>query len=272
VNFRQIFVAASLILALSALPSQRSFAEPANLSPTELMEETLLSQGFQHWQWLKSDCGNCDIELIGTTQELQSSDVQRFMRTLGERKAEVIKLYADKISITSSEYNLLAQMAVGILGRESKFFTSARYRFKEEFPWAVHVLKLAEAYVDGAQRSPSPNSRGPTQIKTVPTKIAGQFGVTSDNLYISENAALATIGFLIESLDELKKRVVVDHLFEVQPSTYVDYLPYIYFGSTQSLARHSADPSHNAYITDMKKYMSWVDVFERPGNIGRQLH
>jgi hypothetical protein len=264
VKTNQFFAAASLLFLLTA---PTCFAEPASLSSSAQMEETLLSQGFTHWQWQKSGCASCEIALIGTSEELQSNDVQKFMLTLSERKAEILKLYADKIPTTSDEYNLLAQMAVGILGRESKFFTSARYRFKEEFPWAVHVLKLAEVYVDGGHRGPSPNSRGPTQIKTVPSKIAVKYGVTSENLFIAENAALATIGFLIESLDELKKRVVVDHLYEVQPSTYVDYLPYIYFGSTKSLVQHATDPAHNPYIINMKKYMSWVDLLERPSRV-----
>ncbi len=152
-------------------------------------------------------------------------------------------------------------MAVGILGRESRFYESPRYRFKEAFPWAVHVMKIMRAAATGA--AVDLNSRGPTQIKIVPKRIASQYGVTVDNLHKPENAALATMGYLIEALTELKSRVKHQHLDYINESNYVDYLPYIYFGSTRRLINGDAHPQSNLYVSEMKKFMTWIELYER---------
>jgi hypothetical protein len=236
-----------------------SNAQDVVLQPTLEKRQVFEANGFEKWEWLKSTCADCELSIVPLRAEVETPKVEAFLQALGDHKAELLQIY----KIHGAEYNLLAHMAVGILGRESKFFKSPRYYLKEAAPWAVQLIKVVRIYIEGVDRDPSLNSRGPTQIKIVPAAIAQRYGVTEDNLYIPKNAALATMGFLIEALAELKRRVEVNHLAFVNPATYVDYLPYIYFGSTKSLVSGSADPEHNLYIRDMKEYMGWVELYER---------
>jgi hypothetical protein len=96
----------------------------------------------------------------------------------------------------------------------------------------------------------------------VPEKIAKAYGIVPGNLKVPENAALATMGFLIEALQELKNRARKGQLEFITPDTYVDYLPYIYFGRAKALMNRTARPDQNSYVRDMKKYMGWVDLYE----------
>jgi len=214
--------------------------------------------GYQQWEWLKSNCQNCEVLYLPERAEVRTEKVELFIQALAAHKADLIALY----HIDGNEYNLLGHMAIGILGRESEFFTSPRYRLKEAFPSLVHVTKIIHAYLEG-QHSITVNSRGPTQIKVVPPLIAQNYQITSDNLYVPENAAVATMGYLIEALAQLKKRIAVDHLDFIGPENYEDYLPYIYFGQSKALVNHTATPETNLYVQTMKKYMSWVEVYER---------
>lgn len=186
-----------------------------------------------------------------------------------ERRSELLKLYGSD----PQEYNLLAHMAVGILGRESHFFQSGRYALKETVPEAVRMLKVLKIYVYGIKvkdkktgemvyAEPERNSRGPTQIKTVPKKISEFYDVSEETLWRPDHAALATMGFLIESLAELKRRVFINKIAYVTPDNYVDHLPYIYFGSTRMLAEGRVQPWRNPYIQAMKEYMTWVQLYE----------
>lgn len=221
--------------------------------------DDFIAQGYKPWAWTESNCQKCELVLHSSKAELQTQKVQAFIRALEASKFEILGLYHS----SPQEYNLLAQMAVGILGRESQFFESRRYRFKESFPWAVSLVKTIQIYLDGSESAASANSRGPTQIKVVPQIIAETYQIEPENLYIPENAAKATIGFLIEALQELKQRARNNRWEFVTKKTYVDYLPYIYFGATHHLKNRTATPETNIYIQDMKKYMSWLETYER---------
>ena len=184
-----------------------------------------------------------------------TAEVQEFIHTLESEKAALQKLYA----IDGQEYNLLAQMAIGILGRESLFFTSERFHLKEDYQWLVDLAK----YVEGKD---SANSRGPTQIKKVPDPVIRFYGINVNDLWEPRAAAVTTMGFLIESLAELKVLSSHYQLQFINEGTYSDYLPYIYIGETKKLISGQAQPAKNAYIIAMKKYMSWVQLRERdPG-------
>lgn len=210
------------------------------------------------WVWQQSSCANCGIVIQTKSPDLSSEKVQAFLRALESQKPRLIEIYG----IHGQEYNLLAQMAVGILGRESRFFTSPRYFLKESAPAVVTLIKVIKIYLQGSTRDASPNSRGPTQIKNIPKRIVEAYGFSKEELGVPENAAVATMGFLIESLQELKRRVQVNHLDFVTPDTYIDYLPYLYFGSVRTLINRRANPAKNIYIRDMKIYMSWVEIYE----------
>lgn len=226
----------------------------------KISRQQLKDSGYKAWKWegQKSKCKTCPIFILPHKQELETSKVYAFIRALETKREELIRLY----NADPQEYNLLAAMAVGILGRESEFFESPRYRVKENAQWAIYLIKVVEIYLDGSDRDPELNSRGPTQIKIVPEKIANAYKIEASDLYIPENAAVATMGYLIEALAELKRRVTLNHLSFVTPDSYADYLPYIYFGSKRQLLNGTATPERNIYIRDMRKYMTWIELYE----------
>lgn len=224
--------------------------------------DLLTRKGYKVWSWTgqASKCKTCPIFILPHNEELENVKVYAFIRALESKKSELLALYGGD----PQEYNLLAQIAVGILGRESEFFESPRYRVKENSQLTIRLVKVVQIYLEGSDRGTGLNSRGPTQIKIVPAKIAQKYGVTRDNLYIPENAALATMGYLMDILAELKRRVVLNHLSFITPNNYADYLPYIYFGSRRQLLNGTATPDQNIYIRDMRKYMTWIEIYEGP--------
>lgn len=225
--------------------------------------KSLKDQGFQNWTWNESEnrtCLNCQLFILPANTQVESQSVYEFLRALEEEKPALLKMYA----ADPNEYNFLAHLSVGILGRESLFFRAKRYFFKEYFQPGVNFLKLMRKYMGFTKGVSARNSRGPTQIKDIPQKISEHYQVTPDTLYIPKNAAVATMGYLIEALKDLKYISSHESFRHIQRNTYVDYLPYIYFGSRRSLLAKTATPDQNLYIKDMKKYMKFVELYERP--------
>ncbi len=248
----RLFLALVFVLAGGA----HAFAGPA--MPLEERRAVLIQNGYERWEWMRSDCEDCEIYFLTAAPEMQTEKVQAFFYALVDKKAELQRLF----NVGGQEYTLLATMSIGILGRESKFWTSPRYVLKESAPWLVHLVKVVRAYLKG-DTNVAPLSRGPTQIKYIPAPIVEVYGVTPDTLHVPENAAVATMGFLIEALGELKRRIVINNLSYINESNYVDYLPYLYFGSKRKLINGQATPETNLYVREMKHYMSQVEVYER---------
>ena len=248
---------------VTVLPLDSAHAQETTFEDQIQEQKVLLqSYGYQPWEWQKSRCSNCELFVQALHPDLQSEKVQLFIQALSLHKSELQMFY----KIDGDEYNLLAHMAIGILGRESLFFKSLRYQMKETAPGLVRLAKILRYVFSDTNASLTDNSRGPTQIKIVPYTINRAYGIDPEELYVADNAAIATMGFLIEALGELKRRVVKNNLDFVTPATYVDYLPYIYFGSTRALIKKTATPETNLYVKDMKKYMKWVALYEREQN------
>jgi len=155
------------------------------------------------WSFGSSQCQTCPIQFEVLKEEIKTEKVQAFLKALESSQTEMIQLY----KIDAQEYALLAHMAVGILGRESIFFTSWRYHVKKDMPWMVSLIKTVRTYL--STQKVSQNSRGPTQIKVIPQKVEEAFEFTEEDLDIPENAARATVGILIENLRELKQRAKI---------------------------------------------------------------
>ena len=212
--------------------------------------------GLHPFRYSTSSCDDCGLYIRPQSEILWDARVLAFVNALETEKQTLMSLYG----VSSKDYNLLAHMAVGILGRESNFFQSGRYQLKETFPWLVRGLKIVEAKVKN--KNLSPNSRGPTQIKTVPDIIAQHYQIQSEELANPESAAVATMGFLIEALSELKTRAKNNNLDFITPETYVDYLPYIYFGQGKAISNRTATPEKNLYVRSMKNHMKKFELFE----------
>lgn len=240
------------------------------------------------WTWKKSDCKTCGIsfQLVGDIKPKSEMDMKEktmrftmslspatqtlvkahdadalartliFLKTLSSEKANILKLY----NSDPQEYNLLAHMAVGILGQESRFFGHWRYFIKRNSQLAIKEIKEAKAWIK--DREAVANSKGPTQIKNVPDRIAQYYNITEKNLWDPKYAAVSTVGFLIEALAELKQRAKNNNLEMITSDTYIDYLPYIYFGGSKKLVNRTATPDTNIYVKNMKKHMKKVVVTE----------
>jgi hypothetical protein len=72
------------------------------------------------------------------------------------------------------------------------------------------------------------------------------------------------MGYLIEALKDLKYISSLNNFVHINPETYADYLPYIYFGSRKALIAKTATPEKNLYVKDMKRYMRFLELYERP--------
>lgn len=209
------------------------------------------------WVWQKSTCQNCPIILRISSEDFKKNPrMVEFLKALVNEKQNILKLY----HVDSQEYNLLAHMAVGILGNESTFFQGWRYKVKSNTQLAIAWGKALKAWFNDDEASP--NSKGPTQIKRVPERIEQFYNITEKNLWDPKYSAVSTIGFLIEALAELKQRAINNKLEFITPATYEDYLPYIYFGGAKKLINRTATPDKNIYVKNMKKNMQKVSVLE----------
>lgn len=174
-----------------------------------------------------------------------------FVQTLDREKARLMELYG----IDNDDYNELARLSFGILANESDLGRSPRYWIKEQFPWLVSLLK-------GEGLDTRMNSRGPTQIKTVPALIAEHYGVTKESLHRPEHAAVATLGFLAQSLSELRNRER-NHP-DITPYNRLEYLHYIYTGRAYEISRGTATPERNIYYRNMRLAAESLIQWEGP--------
>lgn len=200
------------------------------------------------------------LAILVQNDRVNTRAVREFRLALINHKRNLMRLY----NLRNDTYNKLAAMALGIFGNESEFGSSLRYNLKERNQDLVIALK----YLSG-DSSPTP-SRGGTQIKEIPEKIAEEYPeITSDSLILPTNAAIATVGFLTETFSMLLQRSRNDRmnapsgrasLTYIQPENVFDYIPYVYSGQMRKLfngprASNGATVTDNLYINNMKRNM-----------------
>lgn len=191
-------------------------------------------------------------EFISTSIELKEDRgdyVSIFMKKLEVEKENIMKLY----NIDSDTYNELVKFSYGVLGVESKFATSLKYKIKQNLPFAVSVAK-------GNGFDISENSRGPTQIKRVPEKIKNRYNISKNELYKPENAAVATIGFACELFFELKN--ISKFHKEINFQNIYDYLYYLYQGKRYEITKGTAEPDKNLTIKKIKSFESELSIVD----------
>ncbi|MFT6070705.1 MAG: hypothetical protein ACJAT2_001332 [Bacteriovoracaceae bacterium] len=232
-----------------------------------------------------------EIEIKDSRYDTEVS--REFVNALESEKATIMKLY----NLDNDEYNDLARYAFGILGNESEFGENWRYSVKERFPLGVAFIKetkknvinktkeayqKAKGFWSGLKAGATTyfkelvsrdvrlltgnltaenNSRGPTQIKTVPSKIEEHYKITKDNISEPKNAAIATMGFLAEAMVELKNRAKTYPA--ITRENRLDYLHYIYMGSTHEIKNQTATPDKNIYLRQLKEYLKGVKLYQR---------
>ncbi len=175
--------------------------------------------------------------------------VEEYMATLDEEKLTLMKLY----QVDNEEYNRLAGLAFGILGNESEFGESIKLILKEAFPALVAILKgnLTTRY----------NSRGLTQIKTIPELIKKKYRIKKSDLMNPRDAAIATLGFLAQSLREL--RFIEKRHKDIRPYNRHRYLHYIYTGRVSQIKKGLATPDKNIYFQNILRYQSYIQLLQK---------
>jgi len=190
------------------------------------------------------------VKSVIKNKAYQTKDALEFMGEIDKRKSEIIKLYG----LTNHEYNELSKLAFGIMGNESQFGNSKKYWVKEAVPFVVSLAK-------GNWFNTDRNSRGPTQIKTVPKKIAKKYKVDKSDLDEPKKAAVATMGFLAEALSELKAKE--KHHPGITPDNRFNYIHYIYMGKSSEITKATATPYKNIYFKQILKYNKGLEVYEK---------
>jgi len=198
----------------------------------------------------KKDKDVNEIKSVITKKEYQTKTAVSFMSEIDDKKEEIIKLY----KITDSEYNELSKLAFGILGNESQFGQSKKYYIKEALPWVVALIK-------GNGIDTSRNSRGPTQIKTIPKKIAEKYDVEKEDLTDPKKAAVATMGYLAEALEELKAKESSHP--DITPENRYNYIHYIYMGKSKEITEATATPMKNIYFKQILNFNEGLEVYEK---------
>ncbi|MGZ3787856.1 MAG: hypothetical protein ACXVLQ_05000 [Bacteriovorax sp.] len=237
------------------------------------------------------DPKNIEIEI--TNPHYKTEDSAQFVNALEEEKPKLMKLY----HLSNQEYNQLAAYAFGVMGNESKMGNSLKYKVKEKFPlgvaymkeWKRNVINKAEqdyedgknaggllngvkkgtaSYIEHLQKmdekiftgklTTESNSRGPTQIKRIPKLISENYGIKNEELADPKKAAVATLGFLADSLEIVKHKEASNP--NINAKNRLDYIHYIYNGSSRRIDDGTATPEHNIYLRNLKKYQEGVTI------------
>lgn len=208
--------------------------------------------------------------------------VNNFLYAVSKEKLKIMRAF----KISNSEYNRLAVLSFGILGMESKFGESAKYKFKESCQTCITGAKAGRRFfrniLQGEFQAPrfSSNSRGPTQIKELPAEIRSLYPqITPDTLTNPQHAGIATVGFLAARLNDMKVRVAAnrgkDKNYDyINQSNVYDYVMYAYFGSMDEVFKNTATPALNPYISGnhrdpeksrsgLRDYIRFLTLLER---------
>lgn len=173
-----------------------------------------------------------------------------FVQALEDEKKNLMKLY----KMDSDTYNELARFAYGIMGIESKFGKSLKYKVKETLPYVVSVMK-------GNGLDISENSMGPTQMKKVPSLISKHYAIDKSDLSEARSAAIATVGFSYEILQDLK-RLAPKHK-AINSKNIFDYLYYVYQGQRSEITKATATPDKSIRIRMIKDAYSELSIIDR---------
>lgn len=187
------------------------------------------------------------LEITITDDSYKTTEALKFVKALEDHKEKLMEIY----NLSNEDYDKMAAMAFGILGNESSFGRSFRYKVKEALPLLVSLAK-------GNLFDTSDNSRGLTQIKTVPQKIREHYSIKKEELGDPEKSAIATMGFLAQSLPELRAKQ--HHHPDITPENRLDYLHYIYMGKSYEITQATATPELNIYFRQIHEYAAGLSL------------
>lgn len=198
------------------------------------------------------------IEYKPTGDEEYDRNVRDYTDALELSKEMVM----NDFNLSSSDYDLLAEIALGIAQQESKFGTAASYKYYKDF--VADDIKTSAKYVkqffkgDFTGKHVTKNSQGMTQIKLKGDNqslkdIYNFYGIDENTIRQSDIAALATVIRLANIYNnEVKgKKFIGANNTKLSP---YHVLMYKWNGRNSILNNRTADPSTNEYIKNVEKY------------------
>ncbi|EQC47495.1 hypothetical protein [Bacteriovorax sp. Seq25_V] len=183
--------------------------------------------------------------------ESRSQTNVEFAEALESEKRNLMKLYG----MDSDTYNELAKFAYGVMNVETQYGESLKYKIKETAPILVSIAK-------GNGLNVKQNSRGLTQMKRIPKLIVESYRIKKSELDQPRAAAVATVGFAYELLQDLKR--ISHHHKDINSTNIYDYLYYLYQGKRGEITKGTATPDKNLTIRKIeasKRTIELSDVF-----------
>lgn len=187
------------------------------------------------------------IDIKFKNQNYHNSQTISFVKTLKTEKKELMQ----KLNIDNDTYNNLSMISLGIVGQETEYGESFKYKIKENYPDTVSVVKSIVG-------NNSYNSKGLTQMKiksytdVATKKLLAEYGITEDNLSNPEKSALATI-IVLASMYKNELPGLQEKL-EKQKIDKMDALLYLWNGKKKEITNNTATPNKNIYIRNVKKF------------------
>jgi hypothetical protein len=217
-----------------------------------------------------------------TDSRYKNKQTELFVQTLVKEKKDLMPL----LGISNDEYNDLVRISFGVLGAESEFGEHWAYKFKETKTGqkSVNIKKgdkrsllylgmklvnplLLTGPVGLVENMTAPadnpnNSRGSTQIKNVQEYLKGKYKntINTSNLSNPKNSAIATMFVLANKLKSLK-RIEYRHS-AITEANRLDYLYYLYMGSTDQITGNSATPGLNPKVSKVNEYAKGLEIDE----------
>ena len=200
-----------------------------------------------------------EIKALITDKRYENINTKSYLQALTTNKRELLPL----LGVTNVEYDELVKLSFGILGVETSFGESKLYKFKEMGVGQL-TTDIIKKNWSNLFRDSKENSRGVTQIKDVDSYLKGEYKkrITSDNLNIPKNAAIATMFVLAEKLKELKN-IEDKHTF-INSENRMDYLYYLYVGSSDQVSEGAATPILNPKVSEVLAYSNSVVITTEP--------
>jgi hypothetical protein len=197
---------------------------PAKRFPSTRYRSALDSLLDDGWEPLTSEWGTplySDVRFLVKNDLLAPGFTRPFLAALEENKLNLMRIFY----LSDDEFNRLALMAFGVAAQESKFATSLKYLVKENAQGGVTLLKQFQAWNAGREYE-GKNSRGPTQIKSVPEKLKRYYRIDEASLSRPKNAAIATVAFLAQTYNEMLVRSRNPRFHFINSESIYDYTHY----------------------------------------------
>ncbi|MBU6152994.1 MAG: hypothetical protein KGP28_01720 [Bdellovibrionales bacterium] len=204
------------------------------------------------------------IEVKITNREYKNYRSSTFMDAIRDEKPKLMSA----LGVTNEVYNQLAQVAFGILGQESDFGNSLKYKTKEEHQGLVILGKMREKILEGENPITAEvfnTSRGLTQIKMLPEKVnTYDPKIKKETLGIPRDSAIATMFYLAEA----RRTILNSKGPKIKESNWMDYIPYVYTGRVKALSdpNRPATPDFNEYVQNMRRFMDGVEILTLPSS------